>query len=296
MKPLACVGIAVLDKLFQVDTLPSTGGKYVAHGYREIGGGPAATAACAVARLGHEVQLIARVGDDSSGTTIIEELQRYHVDTRWVRRITGASSALSAVIVDAHGERMIVNHQDPSLSRASDWMSMIDFTQYSGVLADVRWAEGAEAALDAARSAGVPTVLDAEITPNDITPLVERTDHVVFSHPGLTRLTGIADFKAGLQAAAERTNGRVYVTAGSDGCYWLESGDLQYEPSHPVSVVDTTGAGDVFHGAMLVALAEGRPIRQAVRFACLVAALKCTRVGGRDGIPDRAEVDRALAG
>lgn len=296
MKPLACVGIAVLDKLFLMDGLPSEGGKYVAHGYREIGGGPAATAACAVSRLGRDVQLIARVGSDTSGATIVKELQHYRVDTRWVRQIAGASSALSAILVDRQGERMIVNYQDVSLDRSSNWLSDVDFAQYAALLADVRWPEGAKAALESAHRIGIPTILDADVSPEDIGPLVERADHVVFSQPGLARLTGITDIEHGLKAAAARTKGKVYVTAGSDGCYWLETDGLQHEPSHPVAVVDTTGAGDVFHGAMLVALAERQTVRQAVRFACLVASLKCTRVGGRDGIPDRAEVNLALAG
>lgn len=295
MKPLACVGIAVLDKLFRLETLPSTGGKYVAHGYHEIGGGPAATAACAAARLGHDVHLIARVGSDAVGSTIIDELRKYGVDTCWVKRIDGASSTLSAVLVDRQGERIIVNYPDPSLSRSAEWLQSIDFAQYTAILADVRWIEGGKVALETARKIGIPSLLDGDVSPEDIGPLVERADHIVFSQPGLVRLTGINDIESGLRAAASRTEGRVYVTAGSDGCYWLEGGKLEHEPSHKVSVVDTTGAGDVFHGAMLVALAEGKPIRQAVQFSCLVAALKCTRVGGRDGIPNRGEVDQALS-
>lgn len=294
MKPLACVGIAVLDKIFQVDSLPSTGGKYVARGYREVGGGPAATAACAIARLAGSVQLMARIGDDASGRTVIDELAKYEVDTSRVHRIKGASTALSAVFVDDTGERMIVNYQDRSLDRRTSWMKKIDFAQFSAVLADVRWPEGAIFSLTSARRAGVPSMLDADVSPDDIAPMVALADHAVFSQPGLVRFTGTENIEQALRLAESRGSGRVYVTAGGKGCYWLENGALQHEPSHAVTVVDTTGAGDVFHGAMLLAIAEGRETRSAVRFACVAAALKCTKAGGRSGIPSRDEVDLVL--
>jgi sulfofructose kinase len=186
---------------------------------------------------------------------------------------------------------MIVNYQDRSLDRSTQWMDAIPFAHYGALLADVRWPEGALAALDAARRNGIPTVLDADVSPDDIRPLVERADHVVFSEPGLARMTGHDDLQQGLRAAQAVTAGKVYVTAGAQGCFWLEGDQWQHEPATPVDVVDTTGAGDLFHGAMLVALAEAMPPRAAVRFACRVAALKCTRLGGRAGIPTRAEVD-----
>ena len=294
MKPLACLGIAVLDKLFQVEGFPTTGGKYVAKGYREVGGGPAATAACAAVRLGHACHLMARIGNDSCGNAIAEELRRYGVDTRWLHRIDGAVSGVSGILVDQHGERMIINYQDPTLDVSADWLDQVDFGDYAALLVDVRWMAGAEKALDAARKAGIPTVLDADMNPASILPLVQRADHVAFSHPGLAKLTGTDDVEQGLRKAATMTHGRVYVTVGKDGCYWLEEDRLEFEPGLKVAVVDTTGAGDVFHGALLVAIAEGFEMRRAMRFANQVAALKCTRSGGRDGIPSRAQVDECL--
>lgn len=294
MKPCACVGIAVLDKVFRVNALPQQGGKYVAHQYAEIGGGPAATAAVAVARCGHPVDFIGRVGSDPSAKVITDELQQYGVGTDQVRRVAGAVSGLSAVLVDDQGERMIINHQDDKLDRSADWLNAIDFARYGAVLADVRWIAGAKAALNAARRAGVPTVLDADVTPEDISELVALADHVAFSQPGLARFTGTDSPEEGLRRARARTSGRVYVTLGSDGCLWLEGETLKHQPGFTVDVVDTTGAGDVFHGALLVAVAEGMATDQAVRFASGVAALKCTRLGGRAGIPDRAQIEQFL--
>nr|EHL6944001.1 sugar kinase [Citrobacter freundii]EHL6952600.1 sugar kinase [Citrobacter freundii] len=283
---IACVGIAVMDRIYYVEGLPTEGGKYVAKRYTEVGGGPAATAAVAAARLGAQVDFIGRVGDDDTGNSLLAELESLGVNTRDTRRYAGAKSSQSAIMVDAQGERIIVNYPSPDLLPDADWFNEIDFSQWDVVLADVRWHEGARQAFALARQAGVMTVLDGDVTPQDISELVALSDHAAFSEPGLARLTGINDSVAGLKQAQTLTNGHVYVTRGSEGCDWIKNNTLQHQSGFKVDVVDTTGAGDVFHGALAFSLAGGDAPEEAVRFASGVAALKCTRPGGRAGIPD----------
>ncbi|HBC8646983.1 TPA: sugar kinase [Citrobacter koseri] len=283
---VACVGITVMDRIYYVEGLPTEGGKYVAKRYTEVGGGPAATAAVAAAKLGAQVDFIGRVGDDDTGNSLLAELESLGVNTRYTRRYAGAKSSQSAVIVDAKGERIIVNYPSPDLLHDADWLNEIDFSQWDVVLADVRWHEGAKRAFTLARRAGVMTVLDGDVTPQDISELVALSDHAAFSEPGLTRLTGIQDTVSALKKSQMLTNGHVYVTRGSEGCDWLDYNVFRHQPGFPVEVVDTTGAGDVFHGALAFSLAGGMPVEEAVRFASGVAALKCTRPGGRAGIPD----------
>ena len=100
----------------------------------------------------------------------------------------------------------------------------------------------------------------------------------------------------GLRAAAKIAHGMIGVTIGSQGFKWLADGKIQHEPGFAVAAVDTLGAGDVFHGAYALAIAEGRDVRGAALFANAASALKCTRTGGRNGIPTRAEVDSLLVG
>lgn len=283
---VACVGITVMDRIYYVEGLPTEGGKYVAKRYTEVGGGPAATAAVAAAKLGAQVDFIGRVGDDDTGNSLLAELESLGVNTRYTRRYAGAKSSQSAVIVDAKGERIIVNYPSPDLLHDADWLNEIDFSQWDVVLADVRWHDGAKRAFTLARRAGVMTVLDGDVTPQDISELVALSDHAAFSEPGLTRLTGIQDTVSALKKSQMLTNGHVYVTRGSEGCDWLDDNVFRHQPGFLVEVVDTTGAGDVFHGALAFSLAGGTPIEEAVRFASGVAALKCTRPGGRAGIPD----------
>ncbi|MNZ46548.1 sugar kinase [Lelliottia amnigena] len=286
MARIACVGITVLDRIWYLADLPKEGGKYVANNYTEVGGGPAATAAVAAAKLGADVDFIGRVGDDDTGSRLLAELESLGVNTRFTRIFKGARSSQSAVLVDASGERIIANYPSPDLAEEADWLQDIDFSQWDVVLADVRWHDGAKQALTLARQQGVTTVLDADITPQDIAELVALSDHAAFSAPGLQRMTQIAEAESALKKAQTLTNGHVYVTQGKDGCYWLEKGALSHLPAFQIDVVDTTGAGDVFHGALAVGLAQNQPAQEAVRFASAVAALKCTRPGGRAGIPD----------
>lgn len=286
MVRIACVGITVMDRIYYVEGLPTEGGKYVAKRYTEVGGGPAATAAVAAAKLGAQVDFIGRVGDDDTGNSLLAELESLGVNTRYTRRYTQARSSQSAIMVDAKGERIIVNYPSPDLLPDAGWLNDIDFSQWDVVLADVRWHDGAKQAFTLARQAGVMTVLDGDITPQDISELVALSDHAAFSEPGLARLTGMSEAIDALKEAQMLTNGHVYVTRGSEGCNWLEKAAVRHQPGFTVEVVDTTGAGDVFHGALAFGLASGYAIEEAVRFASGVAALKCTRPGGRAGIPD----------
>ncbi|WP_313072603.1 PfkB family carbohydrate kinase [Atlantibacter hermannii] len=295
MIKIACVGIAVQDRIYTLKTLPDGGGKYQSSHYQETGGGPAATAAVAIARLGVEVDFIGRVGDDSCGNTLLAELQHYGVNTDYCRQSAGARSSQSAILVDEHGERIIVNYPSPDLPADASWVEEIDFSAYDMVLADVRWHEGALTAFTLARHAGVATLLDADTTPQNIEPLVRLADHAVFSAPGLQRMTHIDDAREGLLRAASLTEGKVYVTQGGEGTLWIEDEHFCHFPAFTVNVVDTTGAGDVFHGALALAIAEKMPSQSAIAFSAAVAALKCTQAGGRTGIPNREQTESFLS-
>lgn len=206
--------------------------------------------------------------------------------TRYTRVFKDARSSQSAVLVDGCGERVIANYPSPDLPAAADWLREIDFSQWDIVLADVRWHDGAKQAFTLARKQGVPTLLDADVTPQDIAELISLSDHAAFSAPGLRRLTQLDETEDALKKAQTLTNGHVYVTQGREGCFWLENGALRHQPGFEVDVVDTTGAGDVFHGAQAFSLGQQSSTADAVRFASAVAALKCTKPGGRAGIPD----------
>lgn len=295
MSVVLCVGHAVQDFVFTVPVLPDRGEKYRATRFVSVGGGPAATAAVAIARLGGQALLAARVGDDAAADMIVTELAGHGVDCAFVRRCAGCASSVSAVIVDARGERMIVNHLDAALPPDPRWLPSAAAVGARAVLVDTRWPEGALAALRDARAAGVPAVLDADRPIPADGALLRAATHVAFSADALADFSGIAEPTRALAEVAHALPGWCCVTAGADGVYVFEGGALRHHPAFAVSAVDTLGAGDVWHGAFALALAEGHDAAAALRFASAAAALKVQRAGGRAGAPTRAELDAFLA-
>ncbi|NOU04902.1 MAG: hypothetical protein HOO99_01840, partial [Hyphomicrobiaceae bacterium] len=283
-----------LDRIYKVEALPGKGGKYRASDYLEVGGGLAATAAVAIARLGEAVEFVGRVGSDAAGRHIIAGLAAERVGTRGMQILPGIRSVTPAVLVDATGERAIISNTDPKLyDGPGDIASFLQEVATSrGVTADVRWLEGARAVLDVARACRLPAVLDVEkAAASAVADLAPRASHVVFSTPGLATYTGTDDVTIGLNKAFAEFGDVVAVTMGGDGVLVLSAAGLAHVVAPKVDVVDTTGAGDAFHGAYLVAIAEGQDAIEAARFANAVAALKCTRLGGRAGLPTRTEVN-----
>ncbi len=294
IKQVTCVGIAVLDLVFRVERFPDGPGKYRASERREVGGGVAATAAVAVTALGGRGVFVGVVGDDPTGDRIVAGLREAGVDTGRVRRVAGAQSPLSSVLVDAAGERTIVNHASAELFDRAAPIAEADLAGADAVLADMRWPTSAVAALAAARQRGVPGVLDCDHDPSRHLEVVAAASHAVFALPTLTALVGVGEPEAALVAATELTDGVVVATDGGNGVFWIDADGYHHLPAFDVDVVDTLGAGDVFHGAVALALAEGRRLGGALRWASAAAAIKCTRFGGRSGIPSRREVDRFI--
>jgi sulfofructose kinase len=153
------------------------------------------------------------------------------------------------------------------------------------VLADPRWPEGAVALFGKARAAGVPTILDADMADAEIFErLLPLTDHAVFSEPALATFLGSASDDA-LREITRYRCPIAAVTRGRAGVTWYEQGKLNRRDAFAIDAVDTTGAGDVFHGAYAFAVGGGLGVADAMSFASVAAAIKCTRASGRAGIP-----------
>ena len=287
MAGVLVIGVAVVDFVFSVDSLPNAAAKYRATAADVVGGGCAANAAVAVARLGGTAHLGSRIGDDVVGNLICSDLAAEGVDLSLVQRTSGARSSFSSVYVDAAGERQIMNFRGENLTSETDWIYAAP--NVGAVLADTRWSAGADRALKLAREADVPGIVDAE-APMDA-DVLGLASHVAFSRDGLAAFAGDGEIATGLLAASEHLPGWVCVTDGENGTWIVADGIIRQVPTVSVETKDTLAAGDVWHGAFALALAEGRKELQAVRFANVTAALKCQTFGGRRGCPDRAAVD-----
>jgi sulfofructose kinase len=286
MTKVMVLGMAAVDFVMAVDALPTEPAKYSARNAEIIGGGPAANAAVAVARLGGEPVVVARLGGDSLGDLIVSDLASEGVGTDFVDRAPGGRSSFSSVLVDVAGERQIMNFRGSGLTEATGWIASAP--RPAAVLVDTRWPQGAETALDLARDWGVPGVLDGEapITPE----LLEKASHLALSRQGLQSLVNGDDLAHSLGSLARRVSGWVCVTDGEHGVWYTGAHGIDHIPAFRVNVVDTLGAGDVWHGAFALSLAEGMDEVEAIHFANATAALKCMTFGGRAGSPCRAAV------
>ena len=294
MARVLCVGHVVHDYVFSLQELPVRAEKYRADRLVSVGGGPAATAAVAVSRLGGQAVLAARVGDDAIAGIVAEELQREAVDCRYVRRHQDVRTSLSAVLLDAHGERMIVNFSDSRMPADPAWLPDPLAIQAQAVLVDTRWPEGALHALQRARQCGLPGILDADQPVPSDGELLRAASHVAFSAAGLAQYCSESDASTAIAEVSRKLGVWCCVTVGEQGAIIGKGGAVTRLPAFRVPVLDTLGAGDVWHGAFALALAEGVTEDVACRFASAAAALKVQRAGGRNGAPTRNEVDAFL--
>ena len=292
---IICIGHSALDRIYRIQAFPPEPTKVRALEHVEVGGGMAANAAVAIARLGGKAELWSRVGEDAAGSTIKAGLKAEKVDVRYVQSFEGARSSTSAIIVDEKGERLIVGQRDTGMPSGTSWLPLERIGEANAVLGDVRWLEGLRAAFTRARRSGVMTVLDADLGAREALPdILTVTAYAIFSAPALREFCGGSDEAAGLEKALSHGVRHAGVTLGANGYRWREAGDSGHVAAAKVEVIDTTGAGDAFHGAFALMLAEGRSTADCARTAVHVAGLKCTRLGGRAGLPSRPALTAAM--
>jgi len=280
-----CLGLSALDQIWRVqDFFSGDSQKIRSLEYTTAGGGMAATAAVAVARLGGRAAFWGRGGEDAAGREMRHALAEQGVDVAQFRLFANGQSSVSGILVDMRGERQIVNFRGQFPEQA-DWLPLGQLATTSAVLADPRWVDGAVALFAAARAKTISTILDADVADRHVfEALLPLTDHAVFSEPALAGFAGSAD-DAALAGLARFGCAVTAVTRGANGVTWLQNDAIHRQAAYAVDAIDTTGAGDVFHGAYALAIGAGLTPADAMSFAAAAAALKCTRPGGRAGIP-----------
>jgi sulfofructose kinase len=296
---ILCTGIIVLDEVFRVEEFPQADGKVQAKGFFVVNGGCAANAAVAIARLGGRAALAGPLGgpegEDANGDRVLKALARENVDCSFCQRIDGLATALSAIFMNARGDRTIVTYRDERIAatRPSDPKATV--AKADAVLADNRYPDFVRPICEAARARDIPIVLDGDRPTVEDDPLFGLASHIIFSSECLRETTGVADLSAALQRIARRTAAFLAVSNGPDDIIYLDNGAPRRLPVFRIDAVDTLGAGDAFHGGFALALAEGQNEVAAMRFGAAVAGLKCSRLGGSAGAPTRPEVEKFLA-
>lgn len=282
----------VRDLVFHIEALPRRGGKVPAQRYEEIAGGNALNAAIAIARLGGRPMLCGPTGDagDKASAYISDRLRDEGIDGSRLVPMPGLVTPISSIMIDPSGERTIVTFRDRRLWDVTLPNADELLRDCAALLVESRCAPFATDLCATASARGIPVIVDADTMMSQREGLLTAATHLVFSQEALHATTDLADDIAALRRIAAITPAFVAVTTGAQGVTWLDDGEARHLPSFPVHTVDTLGAGDVFHGAFTLAMAEQQGIRDAMRFAAAAAAIKCSRYGGAFGAPYRFEV------
>lgn len=284
------VGLSCLDHIWQVERFPPTGSRTHASAYRVQGGGPAATAAVTVAKLGAASELWALHGDDLNGQAALADLQRYGVDTSQLQTLSGATW-VSAVLVDPDGERYIFPYRGNGLDDLAEGWDVSRLEGVSCVLTDGRHPGVSRMVLEEARRRSIPTIGDWSNTRN--WELTRGLEHLIVSEECAAEILGRNEPEAALAKLRQHPEQTVGITLGEQGFLFESAEGVRHIPALPVEVVDTNGAGDVFHGAYAYGVAHGWSAARCGLFASVTAALSCTGLG-RSAIPTASEVETLL--
>jgi sulfofructose kinase len=291
------LGAVAVDDLVYVDQYPMPDIKLPIRAQERQGGGLAGTALVTAARLGAKAAYFGVLGDDELSRFTLEELEREGVDCAPTLRNPSARPYHSIVIVDlSSGQRSILYSADgvmgPELRDIeADLVGdcRVLFVDHTSVGASLR-------AVELAHAHEIPVVGDFErISDGRLLDLMHQIDHLILGLPMALKTSGEAEPAAAVRALSWPDRACCVVTVGERGCWYSEyGGQVRHFPAFQIQVVDTTGCGDVFHGAYAACIARGDGVDRAIRVATAAAGIKATQPGGRKGIPDLATVDHFL--
>jgi len=289
---VAGVGINATDTIIRLPRFPASDSKIEILSSEVMPGGQVASAMVACRRWGLQVRYVGKIGDDAAGKLQTSEMEREGVEAHWITA-RGTSSQIAYILVDdSTGERTVLWKRDPAIALRSSDLKREWISGARALLVDGHDTEAAAVAARWAREESIPVIGDFDNRYPKVEDLLHFVDFAVTSKDFPERLTSEPnllkslpmiwlDFKCRIVAA---TLGRLGVLAW-DGKQFLLC------PGFGVQAVDTTGAGDIFHGAFVYALLQGWPIEEILEFSCAAAALNCTAPGARGRIASLDEID-----
>ena len=294
------LGCVAVDDLLYVARYPPADAKEQVRRRDRQCGGLTATALVAAARLGARCAYAGTLGTDELSQFAVRRLTDERVDLRYLRRRDGARPIHSTIVVDeSHGTRTIFYDLSGAEPADPEWPPEEVIRSVRVLFVDHFGIDGMLRAAETAQAAGIPVVADFESQPaGRFAELVARVDHPIVSSELRGGGPGCADPAAAARSLWTPHRQAVVVTQGARGCWFVGREDpeaVRHQPAFPVAAVDTTGCGDVFHGAYAAGLAEGLTLPERIRRAAAAAALKALRPGGQLGCPTRTAVDEFLA-
>ena len=296
-KPFHVVGMGLnsVDFLCLVPQYPASNSKVRMVDFSKQGGGQVATAMVALSRWGVKTKYLGKVGSDEFGHLALDSIRQEGVDVSSVIVEPQATNQFAFIIVEGlHGDRTILWNRDERLMYRDGELRRDEVCSGSLLHLDGHDIRAAIQAAHWAREEKIPTVLDVDQVEPLTSELIKEIDFLITSSRFPTLFTGIEDRGKALLELQRHTPGFVCATLGPEGAIALVEGDLFHAVGFDVEAVDTTGAGDVFHGGFIYGLLQNWKLEEILRFANAVAALKCLHLGGRKGIPSLEEATRWL--
>jgi sulfofructose kinase len=290
------LGLNATDTVVRVRQFPALGGKERLVSSSVQAGGQIATALVTCQRLGLRSRYVGKLGDDQAGRFQLASLRHEGLDLRYIRVARHTPNQLAYIIVDeATGERTVFWDRYPRLAIKPSELRRDAFRGARVLLIDGCDVEACAAAARWARAEGATVVADLDTVYKNVEKLFPLIDYLIASHNFLPALLGENDpFRALEFMAREHRMPAPGMTLGRDGALLLWKGRFHYSPGFAVETIDTTGAGDVFHGAFVYGLHAGWEIDRIMDFANAMAALNCTALGARGGISTKARAERLV--
>ncbi len=298
MTDILGLGVTTVDDMIYLDRFPIPDEKKPVTRTERRLGGLTAIALAAASRMGARAAYAGMLGDDDLSRFVESELASFGVDVEPVVHMAAARPVHAVIMVESqHHTRTILFSVEGPAGAADDQPSAELIESAKCLFIDTYGMPGLIRAARIARAAGIPIVADFEHDHHpDFKQLAGLTDHLIASQRFALEFTGTSSPRDAVAALWNDDRAVVAVTCGSDGCWYRSAGDdtIYHQPAYPVEVVDTTGCGDVFHGAYAAALVDGVGLADRIRIASAAAALKAANRGEKLGIPSRAQVDAFL--
>ncbi len=294
-KPFDVVGMGLnsVDFITLVPAYPTPNSKMKLLRFSKQGGGQVATAMVALSRWGVKTKYIGKVGGDDLGHFSLHSICEERVDVSSVTIEPDSTNQVAVIIVDGRtGERTILWDRDERLMYGKNELRKEDICSGKILHLDGHDIEAAIRCAKWAKEEGIPTVLDIDKVEPLTSDLIKLIDFVITSSRFPALYTGQTNLKQALLKIQEEISGFLCATWGSQGAFALIDGELFHFEGIQVKVVDTTGAGDVFHAGFIYGLLQDWELEDIIRFANWTAGLKCREIGGREGIPSFEEVQK----
>lgn len=292
---LVGVGLNATDTLIPLAIYPALGSKVEYQTATVAPGGQVATTVIACQRWGLRTRYVGKLGDDDAATLHREAFTRAGVETQLIT-VEGGASPQSLILVDGAGERTVLCRRDERLVLRPQELDREWIVNARALHVDGHDTAAATLAARWARTAGIPVIADLDELYPGVEELLENVDYLIVSRDFPCKLTGEVDLEKALRRMQRRYRCRLTAaTLGPDGVIAWDGQQSHHTPAYCVSVVDTTGAGDIFHAGFIYGLLQDWQLERQLDFACAAAALNCMASGARGGIESVEKIEELMA-